>query len=288
LAGRQHGIITRDQARAAGLTRQGTRRRVEAGRLIRLYDGVYAVGHTALTNHSCLIAAVFSCGPEALASHRAAGRLWGILRGAQPIEVTAARSRAPRQGITLHRSRLIHDEDRAGQQGIPVTSLARTLVDLAEVLPEQRLADAVHEAEVLRLFDLRKVQRVRERLPGRKGRHKLRRVLAAYKDVQPFSRNRAERLVLEVCEKHGLPTPRANTWIEEFEVDFYWPEEGLVLEFDGGAVHRTTRAFHEDRRRDRALAARGIHVVRATGPDLASGARLARELEKILAVRRPR
>ena len=254
---------------------------MEAGWLVPLYDGVYAVGHTALTRNSHLIAAVYACGPEALASHRAAGWLWGILRGASPIEVTAPRGRKPREGFVLHRSRRIHEEDRAIVQGIPVTSLARTIVDLADVLPEKRLADSVHESEVQRRFDLGAVEGVLERLPGRRGRHKLDRVLAAYRDVQPFSRSRAERLVLEACARHSLPRPRVNTWIDEFEVDFYWPEAALVLEFDGEAVHRTTRAFHEDRRRDRVLAARGIQVIRATSPDV-------EELAEILAVRRPR
>jgi very-short-patch-repair endonuclease len=262
---------------------------MEAGWLVPQHDGVYAVGHTALTHQSHLIAAVFACGEEALLSHRAAGWLWGILRGSQPIEVTAPRGRKPRKGFILHRSRLIHDEDRALVDNIPVTSLARTIVDLADVLPEDRLADVVHEAEIRRLFDLKNVERVLARLPGRKGRHKLRRVLAAYRDVQPFTRSRAERLVVAMCEEHGLPRPQVSTWIDEFEVDFHWPESGLVLEFDGGAVHRTTRAFQEDRARDRALAARGIHVVRVTWRDLTEDpATLAQQIEQILAVRRRR
>ncbi len=280
--------MKRKQVREAGLSKRAIERRIEAGWLVPQYEGVYAVGHTALTHHSHLIAAVYACGEEALLSHRAAGWLWGILRGSQPIEVSAPRGRKPHKGFILHRSRLIHPEDRALIDNIPVTSLARTLVDLADVLTEERLASAVHEAEVLRLFDLRKVERVLARVPGRKGRHKLNRVLASYRDVQPFTRNRAERAVLAMCEEHGLPRPQVNTWVGIHEVDFYWPEAKLVLEFDGGAVHRTTRAFHEDRRRDRALAAQGIHVVRATGPDLADGASLARELEQILAVRRHR
>jgi very-short-patch-repair endonuclease len=156
-------------------------------------------------------------------------------------------------------------------------------VDLADVLTEKRLADAVHEAEVRRLFDLRKIERVLDRLPGRKGRHKLRRVLAAYNDVQPFTRNKAERRVLELCEKNGLPRPQANVSIAGYEVDFYWPEAKLVLEFDGAATHLTRRAFRADRARDRALAAMGVHVVRATWHDL--GRTLARELAAILVAR---
>jgi very-short-patch-repair endonuclease len=262
---------------------------VESGWLVPLHNGVYAVGHTALTRHSYSVAAVYACGEEALLSHRAAGALWGVLRGTQPIEVTAPRSREPRDGFVLHRSRCIHPEDRATIDAVPVTSLARTIVDLADVLSEKRLADAVHEAEVQRRFDLKQVERVLDRLPGRKGRHKLGRVLSAYRDVQPFTRSRAERLVLGMCETHGLPTPRTNTWLDSYEVDFYWAEANLVLEADGGAVHRTRRAFQEDRARDRALATRGIHVVRATWQDLTKGqAALARELKTILAVRRPR
>jgi very-short-patch-repair endonuclease len=286
LAGRQHGIVKRKQVRDAGLSREGVRRRVKAGWLVPLQDGVYAVGHMALTDKSHLVAAVYACGEDALASHRAAGKLWGILRGSQPIEVTGPRSREVAKGFTLHRSRCIHDEDRALIDNIPVTSLARTLVDLADVLPEKQLANAVHEAELQGLFDLTQVQRVLERLPGRRGRHKLRRVLSAYKDVQPFTRSRAERLVLQMCEEYGLQAPRTNTWVGSHEVDFYWPEAKLALEFDGRAVHRTTKAFYEDRKRDRALAARGIHVVRATDRD--EPAALAAELHAILSIRIPR
>jgi very-short-patch-repair endonuclease len=286
LAGGQHGIVRWEQAREAGLTKEGVRGRVAAGWLVRLYDGVYAVGHTALTDKSHLIAAVYACGPGALAGYRSAGAMWGVLRWPQRIEVTAPRGRKPKRGMTVHRTRLIHDEDRALIDNIPVTSLARTLVDLADVLTERRLADAVHEAEVKRLFDLRQIERVLDRLPGRRGRHKLARVLAAYRDVQPFTRSRRERFVLRMCEAYGVTRPEANFWIGSYEVDFYWPEAKLVLEFDGSAVHCTTKAFYEDRKRDRALAAQGIHVVRATDRD--DPATLARELNTILSIRTPR
>jgi very-short-patch-repair endonuclease len=268
------------------MTRRAIERRIAAGWLVRLHDGVYAVGHTALTKESRVLAAVYSCGPDALASHRAAGRLRGFVRGAQPIEVTAPRGCKPRAGMIVHRSRLIDPEDRAVVDGIPVTSVARTIVDLADVLTEERLADAVHECEVQRLFDLNEVDRVLERLTGRKGRHKLGRVLAAYRDVQPFTRGRAERLVFRMCEDQGLRKPRVNTWVDTHEVDFYWPEARLALEFDGAATHYTHRAFYADRAKDRALATRGIHVIRATWPDVNPDANaLAAELAAIYAVR---
>jgi predicted transcriptional regulator of viral defense system len=189
MASRQHGVVSRAQLTSAGLTRQGIERRCERGRLVRLHQGVYAVGHTALTHKSRLVAAVYACGPKAVASHHAAGALWGLLRGPQTIEVTAPRSRAKHDGILVHRSRRLEEEDRTVIDGIPVTSLARTIIDLADALPENRLADAVHEAEVKRIFDLAAIEGALERVPGRRGRHKLKRVLAAYRDVQPFTRN---------------------------------------------------------------------------------------------------
>jgi very-short-patch-repair endonuclease len=285
-AGRQHGIVKRKQVREAGLSRQGVRRRVESGWLVPQYDGVYAVGHTALTDKSHLIAAVYACGPEALAGYRSAGGMWGVQRWPRRIEVTAPRGCKPKKGFTLHRSRCIHPEDRALIDNIPVTSVARTIVDLADVLSEERLADAVNEAELRQLFDLKAVERVLERLPGRKGRHKLQRVLSNYRDVQPFTRSRGERLVWATCDQYGLDKPRVNAWVHGYEVDFFWPHAGLVLEFDGGAVHQTTKAFYEDRKRDRDLAAKGIHVVRATGRD--EPAELANQLLAILSIRMPR
>jgi hypothetical protein len=124
---------------------------------------------------------VLACGPEALLSHRSAGVSWQLLRSTTGrIEVTAPRGRKPHPGITLHRSRLIHS-DRAAPEGIPTTYVARTLVDLADVLSENGLADAVNEAEVRRLFDLATLENTLERLRGRRGCHRLRRVLVAYR-----------------------------------------------------------------------------------------------------------
>jgi very-short-patch-repair endonuclease len=164
-------------------------------------------------------------------------------------------------------------EDRAEVNGIPVTSVARTLVDLADVLDDRRLANAVHESEVLRLFDLHAVERAQARVPGRAGRHRLVRVLAAYGDGPPLTRSEAERRFMEICANRSLPQPRTNAFVHGYEVDCYWPDANLVVEIDGAAVHHTRRAFHQDRRRDRALATRGIRVLRVTWADLDAGAR---------------
>ncbi len=239
----------------------------------------------ALTQRARELAAVFACGPHALLSHRSAGALWGLVRSAPRIEVTTDRSGGPMKGFVVHRSRRIDPQDRAERDGIPVTSVARTLVDLADVLSERRLADAVHEAEVQRLFDLRAVHETLERLPGRKGTRRLRRTLSAHDDHVPHLRSEAERRFLTLCERHDLPRPEANASIGGYEVDFVWRAQQLAVEVDGRAVHHTTRAFTQDRRRDRALAALGMQVVRVTWRDLDDAAALAQQLRVILARR---
>ena len=284
LAARQHGIVRVDQLYAAGLDKHTVARRVAAGWLHRLYPRVYAVGHLALTPRSRQLAAVFAYWPGALLSHRSAAALWGVLRNAPRIEVTAPRACRPREGIVLHRSRVIDDEDRAVVEAIPLTSVARTLVDLAEG-PERYLAAAVREAEVRKLFDLRAIDRTLERVPGRRGRHRLRRTLASYRPELAFTRSGAERRFLEICRDHGLPVPQANVWLDEFEVDFYWPDARLAVELDSPTFHMTSHAFHADRRRDRVLAVRGIQVVRVALDDLERPAELARQLRLIRARR---
>lgn len=137
----------------------------------------------------------------------------------------------------------------------------------------------------MRIFDLGALEQALARVPGRHGRHRLRRVLAAYQPDPHFLRSHAERRVRELCKKHGIAQPQFNLWIAGHEIDAYWPAARLALEFDGAATHHTRYAFHEDRRRDRALAAEGVQAVRLTWPDLERGAETARQLKEILARR---
>jgi very-short-patch-repair endonuclease len=276
-------VVSKAQLAKLGLTRDAVRRRVEKKRLQRLYPGVYAVGHDALTVDSRRLAAVIACGAGALLSHRAAGSAQGLLLSSPQFDVTVSQPRKSKPGIVVHRSRLIHPEDRAVERGIPVTCVARTLVDLADVLSEERLAKAVHEAEVRRAFDLEAIERTLTRLPGRTGRHRLRRVLVAYKPHPNFTRSSAERRLLELCQRHGLPPPQANLWIVGYEVDAYWPDVRVAVEVDGAEAHHTRAAFHEDRARDRRLAAERVHVVRITWSDFDDEPRLAAELRAIRA-----
>ena len=287
LAALQHGVLSLLQLRELGLSDKAIHGRVRSGRLRRLYRGVYAVGPMVLTRRGRELAAVLACGEGAALSHQSAGRAWLMMeRPSREIHVTCARSRPPGPGIVVHRSP-IDEGDRVVLDGVPVTTVARTLVDLAECLPEKELADVVNEAEVQRRFELRGLEAARARAPGRRGRRKLDRVLAAW-TPPPFTRTEAERLFLALCKRHGLPRPRVNTWLGEQEVDFYWETEGVVVEVDGGATHMTRRAFEEDRRRDRRLAVMGIQVLRVTWYDLhRRQAEVAAQLKQVLAARSP-
>jgi len=244
---------------------------------------VYAVGHDSLTLDARCLAAVMACGPKALLSHRAAGAAQGLLRSSPQFDVTVPSPRKRKRRLVIHRSRLIHPEDRSTVRGIPVTSVARTLVDLADVLSEERLAKAVHQAEIQRVFDLMPIDRALARLPGRTGRHRLRRVLAAYRPDPHFTRSQAERRFLALCDRHGLPPPETNVFVAGYEIDAYWEDLGIAVEIDGAETHHTRRGFHEDRARDRRLAAHGISVVRVTALDLDEHERLAAELRAVRA-----
>jgi very-short-patch-repair endonuclease len=139
---------------------------------------------------------------------------------------------------------------------------------------------AIARAEELRRFDLRALEEVQTRLPGRRGRHRIGRVLAAYRSEPHFLRSEAERRLKRLCAAHGLPQPQFNITVAGFEVDVYWPQARLALEFDGAETHFTRHAFHADRRRDRALAVQGVQTLRVTWPDLA--APLAQQVLAIL------
>ena len=211
------------------------------------------------------MAAVLSCGPRALLSHRSAADLWGILpTSSGRIDVTAARTSSGRPGITLHRPRRVHPEDRAENENIPVTSIARTLLDLAEVIRPHRLRRSVDEAERLQIFDLRAVERLIARSHGRRGLPRLRAALSDYRGPPPATRSELERRFLDLCHDAALPRPEVNVLIAGFDVDVAWPHPGLIVELDSHAFHRGRTAFESDRERDAALQLAGYRVVRIT------------------------
>ena len=257
LAGRQHGVVTRAQLAALGAGRCAIERRVASGRLHRVHKGVYAVGHTALPRNGTLIAAVLACGEGALLSHRSAAELWRIGPRAAYIDVTVPGRRRP-PGIVVHECAL-RDGDRTALHGIPVTTPARTIIDLADVLTRRGLERRIDEAEYLRL-DLTGL----EPLPGRRGAGTLARLLAEHSAGSTRTRSDLEEIFLHLCETHHLTQPRTNERVGGHEVDFVWPGPRLIVEVDGAAAHRTRKGFEEDRARDAELTAAGYRVMRFT------------------------
>ena len=262
----QHGVVAHRQLVSLGFGRGAISHRLAMGRLHRTHPGVYAVGHSALEWRGRLMAAVLACGPGSLLSHRSAGALWGLLTDSRStIDVTAARrSRVGTRGVILHRVRGLHEDDRAWVDGIPVTSVARVLLDLAETVRRPQLERAIEEAERLGLFDLAALERLCERSRGRCGLRPLRAVLADMQPVAPIIRSELERRFLSLCRAAGLPAPSVNVYVNGLEVDALWRDQRLVVELDGEAFHRTRAAFERDRTRDAALLLAGHRVIRVT------------------------
>lgn len=250
LAGRQHGVVSiRQLTGRLGYSRQAVTREVEAGRLHRLHRGVYAVGHTCLTAHGRCLAAVLASGPNALLSHWSAGWLWGLWKGDPfPVHVTTPQHRKPRPPIRLHCTVGLAAEDRALRDNIPVTSLARTLLDLAAMLDFARLRRALKRSEELELFDLRPVESALARNRGHAGHWPLHRALAIYRPTS-FTRSGLEEEFQAQVAAAGLPMPRMNYVELGFELDAYWPEHRFAVELDVFETHGTRAALERDRKR---------------------------------------
>jgi very-short-patch-repair endonuclease len=259
LAARQHDVIALEQLRALGLENGAIDVRLAAGWLTPLHRGVFAVGRRRPTREGRFLAAVLACGPGAALSHRSAAVLLGLLPDdGVRVDVTIAtrNGRRRRDGIAVHRPRRAPtDEEVTVVDGIPVTSWARTLLDLAAVVPQRRLARALERSEELRLFDLPTIEGLLAAHCGRRSAVRVVRALELWDPVP--TRSELERMFFALCAEHGLPRPQVNTPIGDLTVDFTWPGSSLVVETDGYATHGTRAAFERDRARDATLALAG-------------------------------
>ncbi len=269
LARRQHGVVGREQLRALGLSERAIQHRLEVGRLHRLYPAVYAVGHRLIPKKAWLIAAVLASGSDAVLSHRSAAALWslrGYSEGA--VHVTLARKSTSSKQIKRHHSPLPADE-RAVKDGIPVTSVPRTILDLAATEPPDAVENLLREMEFRELRDRLSLWDLIERYPGKRGIRKVRAALERLKE-EPSGRKRSklEERFAPFLRRYRLPLPRFNDWIvlgpKRFQVDCHWPGTGQIVELDGWEGHRTRTAFREDRARDRILRVAGYSVTRLT------------------------
>jgi Transcriptional regulator, AbiEi antitoxin/Protein of unknown function (DUF559)/AbiEi antitoxin C-terminal domain len=283
LARRQHGVVSRRQIMELGLGRHYIDRQLQRGRLHVLHRGVYAVGHRALTREGRWMAAVLAAGPGAVLSHRTAAALWAIREASgSRIEIMAPRERR-RPGLVVHCGVLPSDEIDE-HEGIPVTTPARTLLDLAAILDEHQLARAAERAEALRLGSPTSLQELLDRYPRRPGTPNLKRLVEEHRIVPTATRSDLERRFLTFLDANDLPRPLVNEPVDPHTTpDFRWPEQRLIVELDGFETHGTRQAFERDRARDRALTAAGWRVVRVTKRQLDDDApTLAAELRAML------
>lgn len=268
LARRQHGVTARRQLLGLGITRHQVDGRIARGLLHEFHAGVFVFGVRRISRKGRWMAAVLACGDGAVLSHRAAASLWGLMspRDVYP-EVTVPRGRrARRPGIVCREADLAADEvDEI--DGIPVTSVFRTVLDLAGVLKARELERAWNEVKVKGLTDRVPMGELLVRHRGKRGTSALQALLSSTKP-EGITRNDFEEAFVTLLDAHGLPRPRLNATVflrgRFYEIDCLWEDRRLAIELDGREVHGMPRAFETDRQRDRVLVAEGYRTTRVT------------------------
>ena len=258
LAQRQHGVVTYAQARRAGLSATQIQHRVDTGRWIAVHRGVFRLGVGIPPPGTRYLAAAFGGGPDAVLFGRSATSSWGVQpHHWGPVHVVSGISRRSREGIAVHWTRRFDPGVRTVRHGVPVTTLARTLIDLAEVAGAEEVETAVRAAERLHDFD----RRLLVPIPGRRGSGRL-----VAPDV--YFRGDLEPLLRRLLDDHDLQQPIYNAGWRRFELDAVWWDIGLVLEVDDWDTHRHRDAFIRDRRRSREVQAAGLRATQCTYEDL--------------------
>jgi very-short-patch-repair endonuclease len=281
LAERQHGLVARWQLQGV-VGPDWIDHKVRRGWLHPLHRAVYAVGHRPATREARWMAGVLAGGPGAVLSHRTAGAHWGLCGSGGPSEVTAPEKRRPRPGIRFHRCQLPADETTL-HNGIPITTVPRTLLDMAPTLSERQLKRAINEAEINRLWDELSLHDLLHRYPGRSGTGKARAALHKRNEGATHTKSDLEELFLAFADRAGLPRPETNVYIEGIEVDCVWRSERVVLEVDSWEFHRTRAAFERDREKSRVLQAAGWRCVPVTYLQLAHASReVSRDVRRLL------
>jgi hypothetical protein len=261
LARRQHGHVARRQLVELGVSQGLIQGRLETGKWVAIHKGVYCIGPRRNDALSRAAAAVLACGRGAVLSHASAGSLWGLLpRWSFPLEVTTKAKRA-RPGITTHRCQSFKPRDVTHQRGVPTTTRARTVLDLAPSLSHKQLTRLVNDARRdghLRVVALSDILTRNPLHPGTK-------LLRPFVETTTNPTNSSfEDDFLAFTEKYGLPTPLINATVNGKQVDAYFPDHRLIVECDGWDFHKDRAAFESDRERDAHQLAHGIATVRIT------------------------
>jgi very-short-patch-repair endonuclease len=264
LAENQHGVVSSDQLRAVGYTRQAIYHRIKTGRLHPLHRGVYAVGRANVTEHGRWMAAVLACGEDAVISHTSAAVLWRMgseRRGLVELSLPSL-SRRCRPGLEIHQRPSLKKRDVTREYGIPCTTPVQTLIDMSLRLDRAGVERMINEADKYNLTHPPQLRGALEARAGEPGVAQLRDIL----DRRTFrlTKEELERRFLPLAREAGLSTPLTGQFVNDFEVDFYWPDLGLVVETDGLRYHRTPAEQARDRLRDQTHTAAGLIPLRFT------------------------
>jgi very-short-patch-repair endonuclease len=266
VARRQRGRVSRRQLTQAGVKRDSVRHRVRRGQLHPLEPRVFAVGHAAPVNLGDETTALLAAGAGALLSHTSAAMLWGMLsprRG--PIHLTVPGGRSLDRGaVVTHRARHLAIQDKRSHGGLPVTSPARVLLDIALRATGRDLELAYDRALVEGILRESEVRELLSRTAGRAQGTVLRALVEGHGSGRTVTRSEAEEMFLALIRAAHLPEPRVNARVAGYEVDFHWPQERLIVEIDGFRYHSTRHRFEHDHRKDSALRAAGQAVLRFT------------------------
>jgi hypothetical protein len=272
-------VVRRSDLQAAGVTEAEIRTRMQRGTLIRVHRGVYRVGHRAPSVEALYLAAVWACGAGALLCGLAAAYLLGLLPGAAPRAEVVARTERRIEGVRVRRSRGLDANDVFVWRGVPVTSVARTMVDLASVLSVNALARAFHEAGIRYDTTPAQVEAVLQRLRTIHGAANLRAVIHG---DEPVLLSALERRFRRLLREAGLPLPLTNLPADGRRIDCRWPHHCLTVELDGYRYHRSRHAWERDRQREREARGRGDDFRRFTWGDLDQPRAMLAELSTVL------
>ena len=266
LGARQDSVVTSDQLAELGLGRGAIAHRLAIRRWQRLHNGVYLMGPAPPTPMARARAAIFACGDGAVISHRTAAVLHDLIPADEAAEVhvtVAGRNPGSRKGVIIHRVAELPADERAIRHGLPVTSPARTVCDVASIADRRETERILSEGRFRGVVRDRDLLRAVDRVPTRRGSSVVRALLHAETE-SGYTRSEAERRMLRLTHAAGLPRPKLNEPLLGYVVDFLWPAERLVVEVDGFGAHGHRQKFESDRRRDQQLVAAGYRVIRVT------------------------
>jgi len=260
LAERQRGVVHRAQLLALGISGSSISRWEAADRLHRLYPSVYALGHRALDDEGRLRAALLYSGPGSALSHLTAAWWWQLLESKlRVIHLSAETAVASVRAVLVHHPSIV---ERTEHRGLPITTVPRTLLDIAPMVPFDRLRRALAEAEFLGLASIDEIADALGR--GRRGSRALRKALASHRPELARTLSALEERFLSLCERHGIPLPEVNVRVNGFMVDALWRDEKVVVELDGRTAHGSAAAIERDHGRDLTLRLAGYDPVRYT------------------------